>query len=304
MAALATLCCSTASAYADGSPTIAGAPPVAWAQRESGNTLNGIRDSEGVYYSFWALRVTRTDIVTLEWEAAEYTAGVYPEVHVYPVGATDRNYRQVPEAEYHLQSLGPSGQDTFTFTAPRTGVMTLAFISDGGCCSGRPGPYTFVARVTGPQPPADPCSVSHGTLAYDLLQSLKCTARSTALEVKCGVSLATTFLPALRSLKLIEAARGAAAIDRLPAAVRPAAKTLYDIYHARYLPRAPAGFRSGAEAVATIRKLKLKAAYELMRDLPDLARAISRADFSEVALDLSNIAGLHSCVEAVSEGLA
>ena len=79
-------------------------------------------------------------------------------------------------------------------------------------------------------------------------------------------------------------------------------KFLYDVTHAKYLKHAPKGFRSGAEAADTFGKVKL--AYEVILKLPDLAKAVSKADLSEIALDLDDILGLKPCVEAVADGLA
>lgn len=165
-----------------------------------------------------------------------------------------------------------------------------------------PSPPAAPAPPPPPPPPVDPCTPSHGSLAHELLASIKCTAHETALEVECGISVAgLVFLP-LKSLKLVEAAKSVDVIKTLPAKAQPAAKFLYDLYHAKFSKDAPAGFRSGAEAVATVSKIKK--AYQLVELLPDLAKAVSRTDFSQIALDLDDIAGLKPCVEAVAEGLS
>ncbi len=109
-----------------------------------------------------------------------------------------------------------------------------------------------------------------------------------ALEVECGVSVAALIFLPLKSLKLIEAAKSVDVIGKLPASARPAARFLYDLYHAKFSKNAPAGFRNGAEAVKTISKLKK--AYQLVGLLPDIARAVSKTDFSQIALDLDDIA--------------
>lgn len=108
--------------------------------------------------------------------------------------------------------------------------------------------------------------------------------------------------PVAKSLKLIEAARSSSVLGRLPTKIRPAAQLFYDLYHAKYLPHAPRGLRSGAEAVDTFRHAQH--AYDIIRKLPDLARAVSRGQFSRLALDLAHIAGLDRCVQAVRDGLA
>lgn len=153
-----------------------------------------------------------------------------------------------------------------------------------------------------PAPPVNPCTPSHGSIAHELLASIKCTAHETALEVECGVGVAGLILLPLKSLKLVEAAKSADVIARLPAKVRPTAEFLYDLYHAKFSAHAPAGFRSGAEAIHTLSKVKK--AYELVKLLPDIAKAVSHADFSQLALDLDDILGLKPCVEGVAKGLA
>jgi hypothetical protein len=153
-----------------------------------------------------------------------------------------------------------------------------------------------------PSPPANPCTPSHGSIAHEMLASIKCTTHETELELECGVGVAGLIFLPLKSLKLVEAAKGLDVIDKLPASTRPTAKFLYDLYHAKFSKSAPAGFRSGAEAVSTIGKLKK--AYQLVELLPDIAKAVSKADFSQIALDLDDIVGLKSCVQAVADGLA
>lgn len=299
------LAVGAAPAEGEGAQTVAAAPIVAWGEHYTGNTANGFKDAERVYYSWWNLSVTAGDSVTIDWEAPNYLVGEYPEIHVYPVGTTDFNYKNVPESEYNLQGLNSNGRNELQVAAPKTGTMPMSFISEGGCCSGKVGPYAFTAYVhhAAPPPPLQsPCVITHGSPAHDLLASLKCTAHETTLEVECGVSIAGLLVPLLKSLKVLEAARAISVLDRLPAKLRPIAKFFYHLYHDRYLPGAPSGLRSGAEAVRTF--LRLNLGYKIILKLPDLARAVSHTDFNEIALDLATIAGLKSCVHAVSDGQA
>ena len=159
-----------------------------------------------------------------------------------------------------------------------------------------------IASTPPPSPPVNPCTPSHGSIAHEMLSSIKCTAHELALQVECGIDVFQLIFLPLKSLKLVEAAKDVDVIDKLPAASRPAARFLYDLYHAKFSKNAPAGFRSGAEAVSTVGKLKK--AYQLVELLPDLAKAVSKADFSELALDLDGIVGLRPCVQAVANGLA
>jgi hypothetical protein len=153
-----------------------------------------------------------------------------------------------------------------------------------------------------PPPPVNPCVPSHGSLIHELLASIKCTAHELKLEVECGVAVASLLYLPLKSLKLVEAAKKTSVIAKLPAKLRPAAKLVYDISHAHFLKHAPRGFRSGPQAYNTISNLQY--GYQLIEKLPDIAKAISKGDLSEIALDIDDILGLKSCVQAVADGLA
>ncbi len=156
---------------------------------------------------------------------------------------------------------------------------------------------------SGPPPPlVNPCVPSHGSLIHEMLASLKCTAHELKLEVECGVEIAKLLYLPFTKLKLIETATSANVIATLPARLRPAAKLLYHLAHYHYVKHALPGFRSAAEAVKTI--LGLKQAYKLIEKLPDIAKALSKSERSQFALDLDEVLGLKSCVQAVADGLA
>lgn len=147
-----------------------------------------------------------------------------------------------------------------------------------------------------------PCTASGGSLGSRLLRSLKCTIHLTVLEAECAVGVAGLLFLPLRSVRLVEGARSLDVLGRLPVSVRPAAKLVYDLAHGRYSTHAPKGFRTGAETIATLSKLHK--GYEIILKLPDLARALVGTGYSQIALDLDEIAGLKPCVQAVAEGVA
>jgi alpha-tubulin suppressor-like RCC1 family protein len=151
-------------------------------------------------------------------------------------------------------------------------------------------------------PPINPCVPSHGSLIHELLASVKCTAHELKLEVECGVAITSLLYLPLKSLKLIETAKRATVIATLPAKLRPVAQFAYDLSHAHFLKHAPPGFRNGKQAYDTISNLKH--GYELIEKLPDIAKAISKHDLNQIALDLDAVLGLKSCVQAVADGLA
>ena len=168
--------------------------------------------------------------------------------------------------------------------------------------SSQPPPTTSSPPSPPSLPTSNPCTTTHGTIAHDLLASIKCTWVMTKLEVECGVGIAgLLFLPA-KYLKLIKVAKTLAVLGRLPAKLRPTARWVYDLLHAHYSKHAPAGFRTGAETYTTLHHLGH--AWQLVLKIPDIYKAVSHADFSQLALDLDDILDLRPCVQAVANGLA
>jgi len=168
--------------------------------------------------------------------------------------------------------------------------------------SSQPPPTTSSPPSPPSLPTSNPCTTTHGTIAHDLLASIKCTWVMTKLEVECGVGIAgLLFLPA-KYLKLIKVAKTLAVLGRLPAKLRPTARWVYDLLHAHYSKHAPAGFRTGAETYTTLHHLGH--AWQLVLKIPDIYKAVSHADFSQLALDLDDILDLRPCVQAVADGLA
>lgn len=141
-------------ALADGGPTIAGAPPIAFGQPEFGNTVTGGRSLDGRYNSYWSLSVIAGDQVTIEWEGQSSSPPDIPQLDVYPVGTTDTNVVIThPVASKTPASKTPHGNGVagLTFTAPKTGTMPTDF-ETRGCLFGRgcghfAGPYAFIAYV-------------------------------------------------------------------------------------------------------------------------------------------------------------
>jgi hypothetical protein len=151
-------------------------------------------------------------------------------------------------------------------------------------------------------PPTNPCAPVHGGIGKRLLASLKCSAAQTVLEAKCAFGIVTLIVPALKALKLIKAMKAADEIAKLPAKARPLAKFLYHAYHTRFLPGAPHGLRSFEELVKTLGHLKSGA--DLVQLLPKLWRAVSHRDYSQLALDIADVAGLHACVQGLANAVA
>lgn len=151
-------------------------------------------------------------------------------------------------------------------------------------------------------PHLNPCAIAPRSLGANLLASIKCTAHDLTLYAECGFGIAQLLYLPLKGLKLVVAAKSVDVIDKLPERLRSVAKVIYDLAHYKYSKYAPAGFRTGAEAIDTLKKLRF--AYQMIELLPDIAKAISKVDYSQFALDLDKVLGLKACVQAVAEGLA
>lgn len=151
--------------------------------------------------------------------------------------------------------------------------------------------------LSGSQVSNRPCAQAYGSVGKRLLARLKCEAIIDILMVQCGFEVATLFAPVLKSLHIIETAKTAVVLAKIPKRFRPVAKFLYDVSHARFSKRAPRGFRNFAELWQTLRKVKK--ASEVIKMLPSIAAAVSKADYTKIATDLVNITGLQSCVDAI-----
>ncbi len=142
------------------------------------------------------------------------------------------------------------------------------------------------------------CKPVHGSLLKRVLAGLKCKAAEAVLDAKCAAGVALLVAFPLKLLKVIEVAKSAEVLAKIPKALYPAAETFYDIAHYKVLPKAPAGYRSVSEIVA-----KIKDAKNALADveiLPDLVRAFLRSNVSQIAYDFNSILGLHACVQVAA----
>jgi hypothetical protein len=171
----------------------------------------------------------------------------------------------------------------------------------GGNGAGSPSPPTTPPPLPPSLPTSNPCTTTHGTIAHDLLASIKCTLVLTKLEAECGMSIAFLFLPA-KYLKLIDDAKALTVIKRLPRKLRPVGHFWFDIFHDHYSKHPVPGFRNPAQAYNTLTHIKL--AWKLILKIPDIFKAVSHAEFSQLVLDLDEILELRPCIQAVADGLA
>jgi hypothetical protein len=150
-------------------------------------------------------------------------------------------------------------------------------------------------------PPMNPCIPAHGSIGRELLASLACTAIQLKLEGECAAAVAQIILPQLRSIKTLKTAKGLYDLRKVKKSLRPLAKLFNDLMTFKFGSKAPVGFKTGADV---IKKLKAaRTAYGVLRLLPNLVKALSSADFSEIALDLDKYFHLTPCVQAVANAL-
>jgi hypothetical protein len=150
-------------------------------------------------------------------------------------------------------------------------------------------------------PPANACTPTGGGVGTRLLGSMKCAATQTVLEAKCAFGVAGLIAVPLKALKVPKAASGLYDLSKLDPSVRPIAKVINTIKSSKFLPGAPKGYRTAGDV--TDKLMKAKKATDVVKILPSLAKAVSKADFSAIALALDDVLGLRPCVQAVANAL-
>jgi len=149
------------------------------------------------------------------------------------------------------------------------------------------------------QPPSTTaCSPVHGGIGKRLLAALKCTAAETVLEADCGVHIALLVGIPGKLLKGLKTGHGLYDLRKVPKRYRAVAKLINTVEGAKFGPHAPAGFRTGKQVLARIDEART--AGELIKLLPDIAKAVRALDYNEIALDIADLTGLRSCVQGVS----
>jgi hypothetical protein len=103
------------------------------------------------------------------------------------------------------------------------------------------------------------------------------------LMVECGFGVASLISGPLKLLDAAKLANGFYKLGKIQKKLRPLAKLINDFRKAKSGKHAPRGFRTAPEVVK--RLLDANRAYEIMQLLPDIAKAVSKVDFSEIALD-------------------
>jgi hypothetical protein len=149
-----------------------------------------------------------------------------------------------------------------------------------------------------PVPVISACKPVHGSLLKRILAGLKCKAAEARLIATCAVSVASLISFPLKWLNLVKDAKTAEVLAKVPKKFYKVAKLFYDLAHYKVLPGAPAGYQTVAEIIGKFKKAK--SAFEAIKTLPDLVRALVSHNASEIALDLDNILDLHACVQVAA----
>jgi virginiamycin B lyase len=155
----------------------------------------------------------------------------------------------------------------------------------------------FVPPPSLPVPPKNACSPVRGSVGKRLLASLKCTAAETVLEAKCAFGIVSIIgLPA-RALKAVKTVNGLYDLRKIKKSLRPIAKLINDLKTVKFGKHAPRGFKTGAEVIKKLENAHR--AWDIVKMLPDLAKALSGADYRKVALDIADLAGLKPCIDGM-----
>lgn len=185
----------------------------------------------------------------------------------------------------------------------------------GTSCSTSPSPSPPSSSPTPPPPETSPpssqnppvasnhpCAPVHGGIGKRLLVSLKCKAAKAILGAKCTFAVASILFLSLKTLHIVEIAKGIDVLSKVPKRLYPIAKLFYDLSHDKYLPKAPVGYRSFAEVYKKVEDAQK--AIGIIKLIPALYKALAKSDFNQLALDLDNILGLRPCVQGLANLVA
>lgn len=192
------------------------------------------------------------------------------------------------------------GETSFTYKGtkgPGTDIVSATF----GTPNGKQQAIVKIKWIT-PPPPTRPCTPpAKNGIGDRLLASLRCTAAQFVLAGQCAVAVAGFVFIPIRSLKLAKGADGLLALSALDKRFHPAAVLYNKLSIVKYKSNAPKGLRTPKEVLQRIDHVHK--ASDLARLLPELFAAMSAHDFSEVAADIAEVAGLKPCVQALVKTL-
>lgn len=192
-----------------------------------------------------------------------------------------------------LQQLAAGGK-TLEVVAVDGGTEVLPYWENwaartgGNAVAGQPGQLAEEIAGLAVSAAGRPCKAVRGSTGRRLLASLRCPVALRALRAVCGTRLSIG-----KPLKTLALKEGSGEIHRLKKKLQPLAKLLHDIRAARFRASAPRGTRT---STALIRRLEhRRTAIGLIKLLPDVAKAVTRADFERIASDLAELDGARTC---------
>lgn len=237
--------------------------------------------SEG---GFWPSSLaTDTDRTYLGGEAIEDDQSSASGIFAFQTPGLGRDYQSV------LQESVAAGEEPPPTESPPSGSAT--------------GDPSSTRQITvGNGALGNPCGAVRGGFVKRLLAAARCTWAQTVMEVKCGVAIAGFVFIPLKSLRLAKTAGGLLDLSKLAKKFRPAARLYNDLSLAKYSKAAPRGFGTPKETLATIESVGHVS--DLVKLLPNLRRALSSADFSQISLDIAEVAGLKPCVQGLADAMA
>jgi hypothetical protein len=142
------------------------------------------------------------------------------------------------------------------------------------------------------------CAPTRGSIGKRLLASLKCSLLNAVSFAECGYGIAQYLVLPLDAAKT---ARGLYDLRKIRKVFRPLAKLWNDILRTKFSRHAPNGFRTGKQVIGKLKEAKR--AYQVIRILPNLIKALSKADYEKIIDDIVKIAGLEPCVKGIINGI-
>jgi hypothetical protein len=213
--------------------------------------------------------------------------------------------------------VDPNGNLTFDWTVPTTYVKCADTQCDKNPPPNNTQPYApgqqvyisgfdtyesayavAYATIAAATPPSNPCGIVHGSVGKELLAALRCTAAETELEAKCGFDI--VLIKAFKALKALKTARGLydlSKVKKASPALVPLARLVNDLRSVRFGKQAPHGFKTAGEVLHKLQDVRKAADVVLL--LPDLARALRKIDYSRIARDIADLAGVKACVQGL-----
>ena len=215
----------------------------------------------------------------------------------------------------------PSANQNATMQVSATQTVDWYQIVAGHCPSGdvcssppassSPNPSATPSSAPSSQPSPSPspvpsrnsCSPVRGSVGKRLLAALKCTVAETEYEARCAGAIVWGFTNPFKKIAAArKTAKGLIDLRSVSKGEKPLARLFNDLSAAKYSRHAPKGFRNFDQVWKKIDDAH--DAWDVVKLLPSLAHALPAGDYATIAKDVSEIAGLHSCITALELAVA